>query len=388
MDSISSFMRATHKWLALIVVLFFIWKLGTGMFLQLRKPVDWIQPPSQKGAGHKKYNPTATHQMVLEAAMSVPEANVKSWDDILLLDTRVKNGMTKVRTKDWYEVQVDTQTGEVLSHAQRYNDIIGGWHAGSAFGGPVLILFTALAVLTFILALTGTWLAITSTITRIQDWRNTKAAKALMAEQGIEPPAEEKQPFNIVQWAMKYHYYLALPVFIPWLFVSYSGIMLQLRDVRGEYPSVSDENASLATVVGTPEAFKPGSNLPLLTFKEALDISLTIPELQAKKYKHIWRVYTYPREGVMTFRTKRHVAIRAQIDASTGKLLHVGDFSSDFWEDWHQGFIYEVTGKRKEKGFSYNMVLNVFLYVHIISFIFWALGAIAVLKLTIFKPKD
>ena len=75
MNRITSVFRWSHKWIALIIALFFIFKIATGVFLQLRKPVDWIQPPTQEGVGYEEYDPAITHAQILAAAKSVPEAS-------------------------------------------------------------------------------------------------------------------------------------------------------------------------------------------------------------------------------------------------------------------------------------------------------------------------
>ena len=377
MGTMTGFFRWSHKWVALIVTIYLLFEIVTGIFLQVRKPVDWIQPPTEKGQGLGEYNPTVTHAQILAAAKSVPDAKVDGWGDIILLDMRVKEGIVKVRTKEWYEVQVDTQTGEVLSHNQRWNDIIGGWHSGAGFGKVVLTVFSVLAVLAFFLSVSGTWLGVDTTIRKIKDMSARKKAMAAMKERGIEAP-KVKPPFNLVRFCLDYHYYLAIPVFVPYLVVIYSGLALQLRDFQGAYPGAA--GGTLATVTGS-------SATPTLTYKEAVESALAAEEFNVENIKDIWRIYTYPADGVITLRTKRYVGTRAQIDAATGEVLDIGAFTSDFWEDTHQGHFYEVTGDTQRKGWDYNFVLDVFLILHGIALLFWILGTIAVIKLTFFDKK-
>jgi uncharacterized iron-regulated membrane protein len=363
-----------------VLFLFFIYWLATGIFLQVRKPVDWIQPPSQKGVSFKKYTTSVTPDQILQAAKSIPEAKVDSWEDILLLDVRLKNGMVKVRTYDFYEVQVDTTTGEVLSHNQRWNDIIGAWHSGAIFGGFGLFIFFVMSILITILTASGGYLVVQATMSKLKDAKMRKQARKLTEENGMTPMAEAKEPFNLVKFCLKYHYYFSFAVFLPYMIVAVTGVMLELRDLKGEYPSL--QGGSLATVQGS-------GAVPTLTYYQVVEIAKTIPELQVKKPKHIFRIYNYPNEGIISIRAKRHVAKRAQIDAITGEVLDVGPFTSDYWEDWHQGLLYEVTGDRKKKSsFKLDLITNVFLWVHILSFLFWALGTVAVLRQTVFKPKN
>ncbi|RXJ71660.1 hypothetical protein CS022_20155 [Veronia nyctiphanis] len=377
MRKITDFFRWSHKWIALVIAIYFIFKIATGIFLQLRKPVDWIQPPTLNGVGFKEYNPTISHDRILAAVKSVPEANVDTWSDILLLDMRMKNGIVKARTYDWYEVQVDTQTGEVLSHNQRWNDRIGGWHSGSAFGEATLIFFLILAILTFFLTVSGAWLSVTTTIEKVKNYKRRKIAEKIIAE-NMQDTVKTKAPFNLMRFCLDYHFYLSLIVAIPYLVVTYSGVMLQWRDVQGAYPGAA--GGSLASVTGS-------STIPTVTYNEAIKIALDNSEFGISKPKHIWRVYTYPNEGIISLRTKRYVGTRAQIDAATGEVLNVGEFTSDFWEDIHQGRFYEVTGNPNSKGYDYSLTLNIFMFVHIVAIIFWLLGTVAVIKLTITDRK-
>ena len=91
----------------------------TGFFLQLKKESDWIQPPTQKGTGE---DPTVSFDRILESAKTVPEAGIQGWDDIERLDVRPSKGMVKVRAKNSWEIQVDTETGDVLQVAKRRSE--------------------------------------------------------------------------------------------------------------------------------------------------------------------------------------------------------------------------------------------------------------------------
>lgn len=75
--------------------------------------------------------PTLSFAEVLEIAKSAPEAEILSWDDIDRLDVRPDKGMLKVRSKNRWEVQVDTATGEILQVAFRRSDLIESLHDGS-----------------------------------------------------------------------------------------------------------------------------------------------------------------------------------------------------------------------------------------------------------------
>jgi len=122
--------RKLHRWAAIIVALPLVVVFVTGIMLQLKKASDWIQPPIVKGSSGE---PTIGFDRVLEAARTVPEAEVKGWDDIDRLDIRPSKGMLKVRCKNRWEIQIDSSTGEVLQVSVRRSDLIESIHDGSFF---------------------------------------------------------------------------------------------------------------------------------------------------------------------------------------------------------------------------------------------------------------
>ncbi|GIT57713.1 MAG: hypothetical protein Ct9H300mP18_11420 [Candidatus Neomarinimicrobiota bacterium] len=83
---------------------------------------------------------------------TVKETNIDSWNDIDRLDVRIEKGIAKVRTKDRWEVQVDTYSGKVVQVAYRRSDIIEELHDGSWFHENVkLLIFLPSGIILFIL---------------------------------------------------------------------------------------------------------------------------------------------------------------------------------------------------------------------------------------------
>src|SRR5436190_16005727 len=121
-----------HRFGAIVIAVPLLLVVVTGVLLQLRKEIAWVQPPTQKGKGKGK-DPTISMEQILSAAKSVPEAGVSRWGDIDRVDVRPKDGVAKVQCKSRWEVQVDFQTGEVLQSAFRRNDLIVSLHEGSWF---------------------------------------------------------------------------------------------------------------------------------------------------------------------------------------------------------------------------------------------------------------
>lgn len=128
--SAAAWNRKVHRWGAIAVAVPLLVVIGSGLLLQLKKDVDWIQPPTARGG---EGPPSISFERVLEAARSVPEAGISSWEDVDRLDVRVGRGMLKVRGKNRWEVQVDTSSGEVLQVAYRRSDLIETIHDGSFF---------------------------------------------------------------------------------------------------------------------------------------------------------------------------------------------------------------------------------------------------------------
>lgn len=148
--------RKLHRWLALLTAGPFLLVLGSGLLLQVKKQVPWVQPPTAKGGGQE---PAVGFEAFLAAARSVPEAGVSGWADVDRLDYRPRDGVAKVQCKSRWEVQVDAHTGEVRQVAYRRSDLIESLHDGSWFGNAAkLYVFLPAAVGVLGLWLTGVYL--------------------------------------------------------------------------------------------------------------------------------------------------------------------------------------------------------------------------------------
>ena len=165
--------RKTHYWGAFIVLLPVLIISITGIFLQLKKEIDWIQPPTV--SGDLPNNPSISFEEILEAAKTVKETNIESWNDIDRLDVRIDKGIVKVRTKDRWEVQVDTYSGKVVQVAYRRSDIIEEIHDGSWFHENVkLLIFLPSGIILFILWVTGFYMVL---IPYLSKWKKRKTRK-------------------------------------------------------------------------------------------------------------------------------------------------------------------------------------------------------------------
>ena len=151
--------RKTHYWGAFVIFIPIIIIIGTGILLQVKKEINWIQPPT--AIGKIKNNPSISFDEILTIAKTVPDAEINSWEDIDRLDVRIQAGVVKVRSKNNWEIQIDTQSGTILQQAYRRSDIIESIHDGSWFHDKVkLWIFLPAGIVLFILWISGVYMLI------------------------------------------------------------------------------------------------------------------------------------------------------------------------------------------------------------------------------------
>ena len=98
--------RVGHRWGSLLVAVPVLLVILTGLLLQLKKEVSWIQPSTQKGSSKEL---VLSFDEILEVCRTVPEAEIDGWGDIDRLDVRPSKGMLKVRADNRWEIQLDTR---------------------------------------------------------------------------------------------------------------------------------------------------------------------------------------------------------------------------------------------------------------------------------------
>ena len=148
--------RVIHRWGSIGTALPVLIVLVSGVILQLKKESGWIQPKTQRGSDQP---PEISFPQILATAMTVPEAEVESWDDIDRLDVRPSKGMLKVRCKNRWEIQLDASSGEILQVAFRRSDLIESIHDGSFFSERIKLgVFLPTAIVLIILWFTGVYL--------------------------------------------------------------------------------------------------------------------------------------------------------------------------------------------------------------------------------------
>lgn len=170
--------RTIHHWVSIFIAMPILLLIVSGLFLQLKKDFNWIQPPSVRGENIA--TPIVSHEVLLAAATSVPQASGLKWSEFERIDYKVDSGMVKFMTFEGWEVQVDTTSGSVLSVAERRSDFFEKLHDGSYFGDNVkyyVVLPSASCL--FILWLSGIWMFFYPYVKKASNKRK-KALKAAM----------------------------------------------------------------------------------------------------------------------------------------------------------------------------------------------------------------
>ena len=146
--------RKTHYWGSFVILFPVLIIIVTGIFLQLKKDVEWIQPKTT--TGQISNNPSISFEQILNISKTIKEAEINSWDDIDRLDVRISKGIVKVRSNNRWEIQIDTYSGKVIQVAYRRSDIIEQIHDGSWFHDKAkLWIFLPSGIILFVLWITG-----------------------------------------------------------------------------------------------------------------------------------------------------------------------------------------------------------------------------------------
>lgn len=169
-------LRKIHRWGSALIALPFLLVLITGLFLQVKKEVNWIQPPSQKGVST---TPSISFDEILIASKGVQEAEISTWEDIDRLDVRPDKGIVKVRAVNRWEIQIDTETTEVLQVAYRRSELFESLHDGSWFHDSAkLWIFLPSGIIVTILWITGMYLFFVPYFAKNRNKKRLEARKA------------------------------------------------------------------------------------------------------------------------------------------------------------------------------------------------------------------
>jgi len=153
--------RKFHRYTGLLLAVLLLISAVTGILLSLKKDVDIIQPPTQKGVSKdlSTWKSVAELSSLAKSAFYAAHPDQKG-NNIDRLDVRPSKGIAKVLFEEGnWEVQIDGTSGEVKSIAKRYSDWIESLHDGSIISdGFKLISMNVLGIGVLILMGSGIWL--------------------------------------------------------------------------------------------------------------------------------------------------------------------------------------------------------------------------------------
>ncbi|MEM6538362.1 MAG: PepSY domain-containing protein [Pseudomonadota bacterium] len=155
---LQALLRQIHHWGSLLIMVQMGLVIGAGLLLMLKKEINWIQPPTQKGIDRVAV-PSLSFDALLEVASGVPELELSDWESLARVDVKPNKGVVKIVASNNWEAQIDTTSGEVLQVAYRRSDIIEQLHDGSFFADWVkLYVFFPSGIVLFVLWGTGIYL--------------------------------------------------------------------------------------------------------------------------------------------------------------------------------------------------------------------------------------
>lgn len=185
--------RRLHRWGAVFVGLPFLVVIASGLLLQVKKQVPWVQPAEQRTPDAV---PALGWDVILAAAQALPEAKVSGWTDIDRLDVRPAKGIVKVITKSRWELQLALADGRVLQTAYRRSDLIEQLHDGSFFGDATkLWIFLPSGVVVFALWLTGLYLWLLPYLTKRKRARLGATAALLLMPLALPAQRQQAVPY-------------------------------------------------------------------------------------------------------------------------------------------------------------------------------------------------
>jgi len=121
-----------HRWGGLAAAIPLLVVIVSGLLLQVKKEVPWVQPSTVSGSA-KGESPQLDWGAMLAIARTVEPAEIEQWSDIDRMDVRVDKGIVKIVAKNRWELQLDLADGSLLSSTYRRSDLIESLHDGSFF---------------------------------------------------------------------------------------------------------------------------------------------------------------------------------------------------------------------------------------------------------------
>jgi len=120
------------------------------------------------------------------------------------------------------------------------------------------------------------------------------------------------------------HKWISIVIAIPLLVIFITGVLLL---VKKEFSVLQ------------PPTMKGQEQIPTIAFNQILTIVQSVKDVQVNSWQDIDRLDVRPNKGVIKIRTNNRLEI--QLDASSGKVLHVAQRNSDLIESIHDGTFFE-----------------------------------------------
>jgi len=155
--------------------------IGAGVFLQLKKEMDRIQPPTMKGVAQSDV-PTQSIADMFETAKATPALEISDWRDLARVDVKPGKGVVKFIAVNNWEAQADMAKGDALQVSYRRNDSIERLHDGSFYAdrGKLYLLFPS-ALILLVLWATGVYLFFLPHVKRAM--KNKNGARSFAPQQ-------------------------------------------------------------------------------------------------------------------------------------------------------------------------------------------------------------
>lgn len=167
--------RKIHHWGSVIIMLQMGLVISAGLLLQLKKEIDWVQPPTVRGSAPNDV-PVQSIAELFATAQNISELSLSSWSELERVDFKPDKGIVKFVSPNNWEAQIDSTTGEVLQLSYRRSDIIEKLHDGSFFADWVkLYVFFPTGVILLFLWGTGIYLFF---LPHVKRWQKSKKRKA------------------------------------------------------------------------------------------------------------------------------------------------------------------------------------------------------------------
>lgn len=159
--------RSLHRIIGISLAVFLVLSAFTGVLLGWKKDIETLQPSTRQGSSADMASWKSFKEISLAAQTAMDSAGQKL-NEIDRFDVRPSNGIVKVLFKDgFWEVQVDGQSGKVMSIAQRHSDWIEHLHDGSIISDFFKLLYTnIIGIGLLLLACSGVYMWVSPKIIR------------------------------------------------------------------------------------------------------------------------------------------------------------------------------------------------------------------------------